>query len=790
MKKLSSTGVCIFVLSGSSLAYEVILVRLLSMTRFYHLTFMVLSLVLLAYGVSGVFLAYLRARVLRRFRAWFCLFSGIFAGGSVVCFQVSQHIPVYPGQWLWSPSESVWLVMLYLILSLPFFAAACGVGLAYCSEETSAGFVYRADLTGAAAGSLAGLACLWLPEAQGLWLPWCGGLTAAALILLPMRKLLAIALLVLAFAGPATNVKHAVRLIPSDSKPLSIALSAEGGQKVADIFTGLGRITVTKNILAPYRYAPGLSLAFTQSVDEQWGAFTDGGSFEPLIAAAGKSDSLSYLDYLPEALAYRLLFRPRVLVLETPVMEHLARAATRQASRADAVVSNPGWKSLYHDSKIDRAWKHLDAQHVHLKIGAPRGFLRTAPGLYDLIVIGPPNESALAAGHLHTVEAFCEALAKLNKNGLISLSGPSDLPPRAGLRLLNTAAAALKISGVENPSTHLAFIRSLRTVYLIVKNSPLTLEDVNRIRKFCSNRQFDPVWFPGIALKEVNRWNRISTPLFYNSALQILGPDSGIYEKRYKFDIRPVFDNCPYFSRFTKPATVKELFDLRQSGALGLLSFAEPVLAATFLQAALLSLLAVYLPLRRFRPKKKRTPKGVLYFLLGAGFMLTEFAIIKKMSLFLNEPVLAVAVTLAAFLAMAGLGGGISQRFLPNRDNQLKYSGIAAVVVAGLIVLYLAGLPPVLNALMATPLPVRITLAPILICPLAFSMGFAFPLAISALKTKDPKAVAWAWGLNGCGSLIGPVLGIVLAIYGGIPCLLGAAALCYTAAFATALKHS
>ena len=83
MKITAPAGFAVFLLSGAALAYEVILVRLLAMTRFHHLAFMVLSLVLLAYGVSGVVLAYQRDRLTRAFNAWFSFFAALFAGGAL-----------------------------------------------------------------------------------------------------------------------------------------------------------------------------------------------------------------------------------------------------------------------------------------------------------------------------------------------------------------------------------------------------------------------------------------------------------------------------------------------------------------------------------------------------------------------------------------------------------------------------------------------------------------------------------------------------------------------------------
>jgi hypothetical protein len=785
MKSFPPTGVCIFLLSAGALSYEVILVRLLSMTRFHHLAFMVLSLALLAYGASGVLLAYQRGRLLRSFRIWFSIFAALFAMGTVACFQLSQRIPVFPGQWLWSPFEAVFLVAFYLVLSLPIFGAACAVGLAYCALENDAGHVYRADLLGAAAGSLAALAVLWLPEAEGLWLPWTAGLAAAALMALPVNKGLALLFSLPALLGPVLNPAPAVRLILSADKPLSIALSAEGSRKMADVFTPLGRITVIRNTLAPYRHAPGLSLAFGGLVGRQWGAFVDGGACEPLIPAAQPVDSLAYLDYLPEALPFRLLSRPRVLLLDAPAMTHLARAVARGADAVDVVVSNPGWRILFEEPAMAPIGQYFSSPRVHLVTGAPRGYLSAGNERFDLIVIGPPGPSALIADHLHTVEAFRDALARLGPGGMLSISGPSDLPPRAGLRLLSTAAAALKMAGRTDPAACIAFIRSLRSVNLIVKNEPLTAAEIAAIRTFCSRRRFDPVWFPQVHAGEANQWNRLDQPRFYEGAVRLLGSDAGHFLARYKFDVSPVFDDRPYFSRFLKPATLAELLKLRGSGALGLLSLAEPVLAVTLVQALLLSLLVVWLPLRRFRVRASGCGWGMIYLMLGTGFMLTEYAVIEKMSLFLNQPVLAVAVVLAAFLALAGLGGGISSRCLKT-NRPLRLAGIAALLAAGIICVYALALPPVLSNLITAPMAARMALTLLAVTPLALVMGFPFPLAVSALKVKQAQSVPWAWGLNGCGSLIGPVLGIALAVYGGVTVVMLAAALCYAIAFAAA----
>jgi hypothetical protein len=46
-------------------------------------------------------------------------------------------------------------------------------------------------------------------------------------------------------------------------------------------------------------------------------------------------------------------------------------------------------------------------------------------------------------------------------------------------------------------------------------------------------------------------------------------------------------------------------------------------------------------------------------------------------------------------------------------------------------------------------------------------MGMPFPLALSNVAARSPGLVPWAWGINGCASLISAVLATLLAIHFG-----------------------
>ena len=55
----------------------------------------------------------------------------------------------------------------------------------------------------------------------------------------------------------------------------------------------------------------------------------------------------------------------------------------------------------------------------------------------------------------------------------------------------------------------------------------------------------------------------------------------------------------------------------------------------------------------------------------------------------------------------------------------------------------------------------------LLITPLGIAMGVPFPLGLAAIASEGPRLVPWAWGINGCASVVGAVLASILAMHVG-----------------------
>ena len=169
------------------------------------------------------------------------------------------------------------------------------------------------------------------------------------------------------------------------------------------------------------------------------------------------------------------------------------------------------------------------------------------------------------------------------------------------------------------------------------------------------------------------------------------------------------------------------------------------------------------------------------YFLLiGFAFLFVEIAFIHRLSLFLGHPLGAIAVTLAGFLVSAGLGSGTSKRAATRWPQAAIMLAVAAIV--GLGAVYTLLLPPLLGGLMELPVAVKIAVAVGLLAPLGFVMGLPFPLGLGRVSECASDLVPWAWGINGCASVVAAVMASLLAMHVGFTAVLVLALGLYAAA--------
>ena len=790
----------IALVSAGALAYEILLMRLFSIIQWHHFAYMMISLALLGYGASGTFLALFRCRLEGCFFTAYIVNAVLFGVSAVVCFMLAQTVPFNALEVLWDSRQPLWLMLIFLLLFIPFFCAANCICLAFSRHSSQLHRVYCFDLLGAGIGAAAIIGLLFVVSpATALQAVGALGLLSAAVACwecsvqprwLALVLLLAAAIMLSPVAGFSLQV--------SQFKGLSQTLRVLNAEQVDQRSSPLGQLTTVRSPSIPFRHTPGMSLNAPGNIPSQLAVFTDADALSVLTHFDGDFDKLAYLDYQSSALAYHLLDKPTVLVLGAGGGADVLQALYHEAIHVDAVELNPQFVELVNEEFADFTGRLYSLPRVTVHKGEARGFVAESRVPYDLVQValldsfGASSAGlyALSENYLYTVEAFSQYLQRLRPGGILSITRWTRSPPRDGLKIFATAIEALERQGINDPGQHLVMIRSWNTSTLLVKNEAFSTPAINRLKTFCQQRWFDLVFYQGITIAEANRYNQLQGPWYFEAATRLLGPDRAAFMDDYKFNIHPATDDKPYFSHFLKLWTLPELLSLRQQGGMPLLEWGYLVLIATLLTALLASFLLVLVPLWLRRGSGTAVPglrwRIIVYFAaIGTAFMFVEIAFIQKLILFLHHPLYAVSVVLCAFLVFAGLGSLMSARWC----KQVPLSGIIAGISL-LSLLYILFLPGLFNWLMQLPGEYKVPVSALFIAPLAFLMGMPFPLGLGVVSEKLPSWIPWAWGINGCASVVSAILATLCAIHFGFVFVVFVAVLLYLLAALVLRQYS
>ena len=768
--------------------------RLFSIIQWHHFAYMMISLALLGYGVSGAFLMLLQRPLLQRFAASYIINLALFGCCLVGCFLLAQHIPFNAEEMLWDPWQTVWLLSTYLLLAVPFFFAANAIGLALIHYRDRLSRIYAADLVGAGLGSIGILLLLFavLPL-QALTVLGLLGIGAALIGIWELRQSLTVAWLLLPLAAALLLMPASWNTLEmSPYKGLSQTLLVKDTRIIAQRSSPLGLLSVVESPTIPLRHAPGLSLNASSEPPAQLGVFTDGDGLSVISRYDGNRQTLAHLDQLTSALPYHLRSIKHALILGAGGGADVLQALYHHTTNIDAVELNPQFARLVSTDYADFAGHLYQQPGVNLHIAEARSFVTASPGDYDLIQVSlldsfsasASGQYALSENHLYTTEALAEFLQKLSADGFLSITRWIKLPPRDTLKLFATGIAALRASGVTEPGQQLILIRGWQTSTLLIKNGNVSTQELERVRAFCAARSFDVAWYPGITRDESNRYNRLRDPWFHDAAAALLGGQGERFLDDYKFNLHPASDDQPYFFHFFKWRTLPEVMQLRERGGAPLTDAGYLVMVATLAQAVVASLLLILLPIwiyqRRINPAKQGIPRSMVvayFFILGLAFLFIEIAFIQKFLLFLHHPLYAIAVVLSSFLVFSGLGSAWLGRVSPGNRGKLLSQAVTGIVVLGTV--YLLSLGLLLEQLATLPDVMRILMSVVLIAPLAFCMGMPFPLGLARLADYAPDLIPWAWAINGCASVISAVLATLLAIHLGFATVIAVALALY-----------
>lgn len=779
----------IALISGGALACEVLLMRLYSIVQWHHFAFMIISIALLGYGASGTFLVFARDWLMARYVAAWRVCAVLFGVTAYGGFALAQRLRFNPLEITWAPEEVLLLGATYLLLMTPFLFAATCIGLALTQAGSRVGKVYAADLLGAGLGAAGAVVLmLALPAEAGLIVVMACAFLAAACIIFDRQSALWLGAAALCLLAPRGWIEPQL----SQYKALSTALLAPGASVVAERHSPIGRITVVESPSVPFRTAPGLSLASPHTPGEQLGVFIDGEGPQPITRFADDAAAIAYLDYATEAAPYHARARARVLVLGAGAGAPVLLARFHEATQIDAVEPNLFLADLMRTRFAGYSGHLYERAPVTLHAADIRAYVATARGDYDLIDVplaasrGGSIMSGISETYVYTTEAIAAYLDRLAPQGVLSITREAKNPPRDSLKLIGAAIDALAARGVSDPGAHLVLVCGWQTFTLLVKNEPFAAGEIARLRAFMASRSFDAGYYPGMRREEANQYNVLDAPYYFDGATALLSEERARFVADYKFDLRPARDRRPFFDSFFRWRTLPEQLSMHAGAGYPMAERGYLILLATLLQAGLVGLVLIVAPLALLRtraPAAERWRAFAYFLALGLAFLFVEMTFIQSFTLFLGQPIYAVSVVLASFLIFAGLGAAASGalvRVLARRRLQPVTAIAAGIGVLALA--YVLALPGLFAALAQLPALGRALAAALVVAPLAFLMGMPFPIGLARLSERAPALAPWAWAVNGCASVLSPIIATLLAIHWGFDAVLALAVALYVLA--------
>ena len=448
--------------------------------------------------------------------------------------------------------------------------------------------------------------------------------------------------------------------------------------------------------------------------------------------------------------------------------------------------------------------------------------------LADSVGLSNPGGFAIVEKFSYTKEAMETYMRALAPGGVLSVTlWNKEEPPKSVLKLYATMAAAAR----EVDPAHLAnsfFVAStyLSTATVLYKNGGFTPEEIEKLRAHTRAMSFDEIYSPGFFYDPSQTDSTLAgyveqifgaaggPPAAEPSAgggpagptgADADAPPSGKSDDgvlpatvmgrlawhaliagkwpeiadRYVFNARALTNDSPYFAAYVKTADLPRVLDRLEllQDQWGYLLIWATLGVACLTASALLAIPLIW-GWRTIFSRSRGKALTVLYFAcLGAGYIMVEVGLIAHFVMALGNPTVSASVLITGMLVFSGLGALTSERALPRMRTVMP---VLFVAVGTMLVLYGLFLEHALDAIGAIPYLARLVICFILIAPPAFLMGFPMPIAMTTLGRlgKDHMFV-WAWGVNGCFSVIGAAAAPVIATNFGLAAVIELAGLAY-----------
>ena len=671
---------------------------------------------------------------------------------------------------------------------------------------------------------------LWIVGSL-LWFVGVGGRGGAALLIVAA---------VLSLAGhfalpPLFNI---TKLAVSDYKGVSYARKFPDSQQVYARDTPFGFIEVYAS--SYLHFAPGLSdnAAFNlkrMPANAYLGLYVDGEGPAGIIRDLPPAET-DYFRFLPMIYPFVIKKEPETFVVQFG--GGLSTTVALNNSRHVTVAEgNPAILDAFRTDPVLRAFTGDILHKPKLDVVDYEGrlFLASTRKRFDVIDLSLADSAGLSSpGGFPIVEKFAytrEAMESymraLAPGGVLSVTlWNKEEPPKSVLKLYATMAAA----GRAQDAAHLAqsfFVVSsyLSTATVLYKNGGFTEADIAALRAHTKAMSFDEIYYPGLEI-DTSRADTILKnyrgQLFSDAAAPAAAdarggptpdadPADGSDEivpattssvmpatsmgqlawhalvfggwdalaARYVFDVRPLTNDRPYFAAYIKPGDLTAITDRLElvQDEWGYLLLWATLAIAVATASTLIAIPVVFGWRTVFSAAPGKALTIVYFACLGLGYIMVEVGMIAEFVLALSNATISASIMITGMLVFSGLGSFVSERILPRSRTIMPAIFLAiAVLLAG----YGLFLHRPLDWIGSFPYGVRLLFSFALVFPPAFLMGFPMPTAMASLaRLRKEHMFLWAWGINGCFSVIGAAVVPLFATAFGLSSVLFIAAAAY-----------
>lgn len=772
-------------LSAAIIAFQLTLMQVLSIAQWYHFAYMVISVALLGFGAAGTLLSISKDWFLQRIeKSLAILMAGCGITMAMVIGISQMSIFRFDTYLLFADSSHIFrLLFTYLLIFLPFFLGALAIGLIFIKYVESIGKIYFVNMVGSGLGGIAALVLLWFFEPNELPAIIAVLAVVASIIVIPrFRSFFWNGLVLFSIIILYISLVYTPKIEPSQFKSISKSLNLPDAKVDLERNSPFGQLQVVSS--PALRYAPGLSLNYLNDVPSSKAVFNNGNWYGAIISTQ-RTDTTSMMAYSTKELPFVLKPRNRILVLQSGAGIDVFHSVIHGPKHIAAVEANPEMISLLRNElafEMDSLFYHpsLSIHNV-----SPRTFLLSDLSEFDLIILpmigafgGTSGIFAVQEQYLLTKEAFSEMWNKLTPSGVISVSCYMDYPILNPLKILSTIIEVLEDFGIEKSINHIVAVRSWSTITFVIKKSEINVAEIKHTRDFCQEMSFDPVLLPNIRPEERAQFNTLQDDQFFRYIDELFSSNRKEFYANYDFNIKPATDQRPYFSQFIKLQSLPKIGKIFGFQSIPFFELGYLIIIVTFIQITVFALFLIILPLFKISLKQGSKIPIFLYFGgIGLGYIFVEIVLIQKFLLYFDNAIYSAAIVISAMLTCSGIGSYVSSKLKLTRKVLLIIFGFVIMI----LVLYAVLLTPVLLSTITLKFNVKLLVGFLFIAPLAFLMGFPFPLGLQLVAKNDRKGVPWAWGINSSVSVVSTVLAILIAIEIGFiwVMILAAGAYCF-----------